>query len=379
VAKKTYEGGGGVEYVSWEITFFDRYNMESFVLDVQGDFDNEEDAINQLVKDYDIYIDENNYGQMYWNGNPIDVSDAKRVTEYRKFDEGGAVDENNYRISISENDKYIGEYPNPIATLNEAKTLFVQLENQYKRPKYLISVYKRPTSSSGLEKLNVDEWYDYTEKFGQGGDVPNEDKMFQLPLEMVVYVPSTQDVDKVISVDEMDKRVDEVKQYLASKFGGYSANDKLGGFVDSTGKLVNEDVVQVTAFSTKEAYQEHKDELIKQLSIWGKKWGQEAIGFEFEGDLMYVPQDIYASGGLINDVFDVKDLKKYLVYKKAGFSYHYIFDIWKYEINEFNDQKGWALNTYKKYKDEWHLIESYGYEGLTLRECKEMIVMELRS
>ena len=61
------------------------------------------------------------------------------------------------------------------------------------------------------------------------------------------------------------------------------------------------------------------------------------------------------------------------------FSYHYIFDIWKYEINEFNDQKGWALNTYKKYKGEWHLIDSYGYEGLTLRECKEMIVMELRS
>lgn len=129
-------------------------------------------------------------------------------------------------------------------------------------------------------------------KYADGGDVPKEDKMFHLPLEMVVYVPSTQDVDKVISVDEMDKRVDEVKQYLASKFGGYSATDKLGGFVDSTGKLVNEDVVQVTAFSTKEAYEENKEELINQLAIWGKKWGQEAIGFEFEGDLMYVPQDI---------------------------------------------------------------------------------------
>jgi hypothetical protein len=486
-----YSEGGGVEDVSWEITFFDRYNMESFVIDVQGDFDNEEDAINQVVKDYDIYIDENNYGQMYWNGNPIDVSDAKRVTEYRKFaggggvedldnyididrmnpdkykivtdfrtlkslanngfielhentglryknyndkaksqvtgyvtnvrhdyiksatsptfefknrnyaigyikglnfleiyvlediskyarkfDEGGGVEENNYRISVSENDKYIGEYTNPIATLNEAKIIFVELESKYKRPQYLISVSKRPTSTSGLEKINVDKWYEFAERFAKGGSVPNEDKMFQLPLEMVVYVPSTQDVDKVISVDEMDKRVDEVKQYLASKFGGYSATDKLGGYVDSTGKLVNEDVVQVTAFSTKKAYQQHKNELIKQLSVWGKKWGQEAIGFEFEGDLMYVPQDVYAKGG---EIKDIKDLNKYLVYKYAGFNYHYLIGDLKFEINEFNDQKGWALNTYEKYRNEWHLVDSYGYEGFTLRECKQMILQELEN
>ena len=179
------------------------------------------------------------------------TKEGEKFVAKKTYEGGGGVDENNYRISISENDKYIGEYPNPIGSITEAKTLFVQLENQYKRPKYLISVFKRPTSTSGLEKLNVDEWYDYAEKF--------------------------------------------------------------------------------------------------------------------------------AMGGVINDVFDVKDLKKYLVYKYAGFNYHYIIGDYKYEINEFNDQKGWALNTYKKYKDEWHLIDSYGYEGLTLRECKEMIVMDLRS
>ena len=128
--------------------------------------------------------------------------------------------------------------------------------------------------------------------YADGGDVPHEDKMFQLPLEMVIYVPSTQDVDKVISVDKMDKRVDEVKEYLASKFGGYTSSDKLGGYVDSNGNLVNEDVVQITSFSTKEAFEENKKELIQQIAKWGKDWGQEAIGFEFEGDLMYVPQEL---------------------------------------------------------------------------------------
>jgi GNAT superfamily N-acetyltransferase len=155
--------------------------------------------------------------------------------------------------------------------------------------------------SGGIKKL---------EKYVDGGDIPHEDKMFQLPLEMVVYVPSTQDVDKVISVDKMDKRVDEVKEYLASKFGGYTSSDKLGGYVDSTGNLVNEDVVQVTSFSTQEAYDENKEELINQLAKWGKQWGQEAIGFEFEGDLMYVPQELenetkvdeYRRGGFMYEV-----------------------------------------------------------------------------
>jgi hypothetical protein len=81
----------GVEYVSWEITFFDRYDTKSFVLDVQGDFDNEQDAIDEVVREYDIYVDKNNYGQMYYNGNPVEVSDAKRVIEHRRFKKGGGV------------------------------------------------------------------------------------------------------------------------------------------------------------------------------------------------------------------------------------------------------------------------------------------------
>jgi hypothetical protein len=142
-------------------------------------------------------------------------------------------------------------------------------------------------------KQYVENWVRINPKdYADGGDIPHEDKMFQLPLEMVIYVPSTQDVDKVISVDKMDKRVDEVKEYLASKFGGYTSSDKLGGYVDSNVNLVNEDVVQITSFSTKEAFEENKKELIQQIAKWGKDWGQEAIGFEFEGDLMYVPQEL---------------------------------------------------------------------------------------
>ena len=181
------------------------------------------------------------------------------------------------------------------------KIVYESIKN---KPSKSITTYNLPSDTRKiLEELyymdlldrnyiNGTQEAEYTLKYANGGDVPHEDKMFQLPLEMVVYVPSTQDVDKVISVDKMVTRVDEVKEYLASKFGGYTSADKLGGFVDSTGNLVNEDVVQVTAFATKEAYAQYKEELIHQLALWGKKWGQEAIGFEFEGDLMYVPQEL---------------------------------------------------------------------------------------
>lgn len=196
--------------------------------------------------------------------------------------------------------------------LNDGKELYIDMMsvNPTKKKKGIMSyMIKELRDIFNLEQDQI-TFSDLTEDgkkfvakktYADGGDVPHEDKMFLLPLEMVVYVPSTQDVDKVISVDAMDKRVDEVKEYLASKFGGYSSADKLGGFVDSKGKLVNEDVVQVTSFSTKEAYDEYKEELIQQLAKWGKEWGQEAIGFEFEGDLMYVPQQ-FKDGGEADDL-----------------------------------------------------------------------------
>jgi DNA repair protein RadC len=190
--------------------------------------------------------------------------------------------------------------------------------------------------------------------YADGGDVPFSDKMFHLPLEMVVYVPSTQDVDNVISVDDMDNRVNEVKTYLAGKFGGYTASDRLGGFVDSTGNLVNEDVVQVVSFSTKEDFENHKEELIKQIAEWGKKWGQEAIGFEFEGDLMYVPQEL-------NEKNDVEK------YRRGGFMY----EVQK-KGSPSNDMRETMFTAKNLTELKKQIIEKYGTsEGFLVRRRTE--------
>jgi len=246
VSKKTYADGGWVLY-------------DQDTEDKVGEYETESEA-RKMMYEYQ------------GNSNIVEKSEWIKLNESTKYAGGGYVGLKVRRKNLR------GGYNNYIII-------------NYSDNVYLLKDLKNDLIISVTSK-ELKDYFEFINDFADGGDIPNKDKMFHLPLEMVVYVPSTQDVDNVISVDEMQNRVNEVKEYLASKFGGYSATDKLGGFVDSTGKLVNEDVVQVTSFSTQEAYDENKEELIQQLAKWGKQWGQEAIGFEFEGDLMYVPQKL---------------------------------------------------------------------------------------
>lgn len=130
------------------------------------------------------------------------------------------------------------------------------------------------------------------------GEIPHSEKMFHLPIEVSVYVPSTQDVDKVVSKSEMKLRVDEVKKYLATLFGGFSSSSVEGGFLASDGKVVKENVERVVSFAPKEDFDKNKEALVQKASEWATKWGQEAIGLEHEGDLYYVPQK-FENGGTI--------------------------------------------------------------------------------
>lgn len=130
------------------------------------------------------------------------------------------------------------------------------------------------------------------------GEIPHSEKMFHLPIEVSVYVPSTQDVDKVVSKSEMKLRVDEVKKYLATLFGGFSSSSVEGGFLASDGKVVKENVERVVSFAPKGEFEKNKEALVQKASEWATKWGQEAIGLEHEGDLYYVPQK-FENGGTV--------------------------------------------------------------------------------
>jgi hypothetical protein len=96
----------------------------------------------------------------------------------------------------------------------------------------------------------------------------------------------------------MKLRVDEVKKYLATLFGGFSSSSVEGGFLASDGKVVKENVERVVSFAPKEEFEKNKEALVQKASEWATKWGQEAIGLEHEGDLYYVPQK-FENGGTV--------------------------------------------------------------------------------
>jgi hypothetical protein len=115
-----------------------------------------------------------------------------------------------------------------------------------------------------------------------------ENKIQYFPVEQVVYVPSTSQQDKQITPIAMTKRVAEVKRFLSQKYGGFTAIKSEGGYESLKDKLIQEKITKVTSFTTKKKFQRFKPALISQLKQWGKKWGQESMGLEIEGDLSYV-------------------------------------------------------------------------------------------
>jgi hypothetical protein len=185
-------------------------------------------------------------------------------------------------------------------------------------------------------------------KFDLGGTLElskeKAKKVFHLPFESAVYVPSTLNVDKVISPEEMQSRVDEVQNYLGNLFGGFSSAETMGGFVDSKGNLVNEDIIKVTSFAEKDTFNKNKEELLNKLAYWSKEWGQEAMGFEFEGDLYYVPAN-YKSGGQLKPIPEgnkglpklPEEVRNRMGYMDSG---GFISDYFYYEPIQFNEGGG---------------------------------------
>lgn len=112
--------------------------------------------------------------------------------------------------------------------------------------------------------------------------------VFHLPVEQAVYVPSTKDKNKPVSKAVFNSRVKEVKRYLSNKFGGYTAVKGVGGYHEKKKGLIQEKVVRVVSFSKEDAFKKNKTKLMQQLGKWSKKWGQDSMGYEHEGDMYYV-------------------------------------------------------------------------------------------
>ena len=151
-------------------------------------------------------------------------------------------------------------------------------------------------------------------------DLTEEQKKrtFHLPVEQSVIVPSTSGVktQRRISKAEMASRVNNVRKNMSQKFGGFTSVKATGGFVLKDGKLVKEKAVKVTAFATKESFNKNRAGMINQVGTWGRKWKQESVSYEHEGDLFIIEPPKRGPVKVMCKVMPSKRMRKVAVPKK---------------------------------------------------------------
>jgi len=136
--------------------------------------------------------------------------------------------------------------------------------------------------------------------YAEGGQLEKE---FKFDKNFVIYVPSTTEVGKTISKAELEKRVKEVEKYVANTFGGYTETETEGGYKSTEGDIIEEDVVKVSVFAQNKDWKSNEKTVVNQVKKWATKWGQEAIGFEYEGNLYYIDEEgKFALGGFLSGV-----------------------------------------------------------------------------
>jgi hypothetical protein len=108
-----------------------------------------------------------------------------------------------------------------------------------------------------------------------------------LPLECVVYVPSTEG-DRTISAEEFAERRDQAADLLSSLFGGCRESMATGRYKAKDGTIISEEVAVLTGFGDADDYERKRQEFLAWLIDKRDEWRQEALGFEFEGDLWYL-------------------------------------------------------------------------------------------
>ena len=120
--------------------------------------------------------------------------------------------------------------------------------------------------------------------------LPEGEEITRLEIEIAIYIPSTQGIraQKSLTEKEMNLRVKNVKRFLSNLFGGYTSFKAQGGYVLNTGELVDENVTKITAFGDSPMSESENDTLLSKCKYWAKKWGQESIGLEHEGDLYLI-------------------------------------------------------------------------------------------
>lgn len=212
--------------------------------------------------------------------------------EYQKLAKGGKVNLDSWfvKLPLDTQLEITGMRYNPNADEYRQEALYTELETEFYG-------YPQNKRLAIYEKYkNVKSPYDYG--FAKGGALS---KAYKMDKNFIIYVPSTTDVGKKISRAELNKRVDEVRTYVANMFGGFSSTEVDGGYKASDGDIVEEDIVKVSVFAQDKDWKKNETKVVNKIKEWATRWGQEAIGVEYENDLYYVDEKgMYERGGKVD-------------------------------------------------------------------------------
>lgn len=121
-----------------------------------------------------------------------------------------------------------------------------------------------------------------------GQPVFRSQKLKHNPLELTLYIPSTQGETKIVSKLERMRRIEKAEKKMSNLFGGYTSVNTTGGWVsDDTGKLVQEPEGKVTAYTTPTRLnlgRKRFEDYVKKIK---KDYDQSSISIEYEGDLFF--------------------------------------------------------------------------------------------
>ena len=107
-------------------------------------------------------------------------------------------------------------------------------------------------------------------------------------IHLAIYVPSTTDVNKKISLKDFKKRVNETVRFLRRSFGGSTRVGEIGNYNSPTYGSVTENIVKVECFTKAKNYMKSDLKLKRWLQIKEKQWKQESISYEYEEQLYFV-------------------------------------------------------------------------------------------
>jgi hypothetical protein len=133
-----------------------------------------------------------------------------------------------------------------------------------------------------------------------------------LPNELTIFVPLFDMNGKPASDNEIENRVDDVKDFLKRNFGEFVVQDMGSSYIDREGNLIMRKTIQISTYPSDSEFNYHKQRLINQLSLWASEWGQDFMILEYEEEMFFIlgMDDMMKQGGELWIQDAVSQMKK---------------------------------------------------------------------